>query len=104
VYDYFSGDWSYDSLANSMSSCAEVESASGNYPVIQIAGGSSNGLIYLMNYGTSDNGTAIDAYCMMEIDGRGHRVHIEEITLRVSGPCTLTPYHDGTANTAITIT
>jgi hypothetical protein len=104
VYDYFSGDWSYDSLANSMSSCAEVESASGNYPVIQISGGSSNGLIYLMNYGTSDNGTAIDAYCMMEIDGRGHRVHIEEITLRVSGSCTLTPYHDGTANTAITIT
>ncbi len=104
VYDYFSGDWSYDSLASNMSACAEVESSSGNYPIVQIMGGSATGLIYLSNSGTSDNSTAIDAYVKMEIDGRGHRVHLEEITLRVSGSCTLTPYHDGTANAAITIT
>lgn len=104
VYDISSGVWSYDSLAQPLSCHCNVEATSGQYPVLQCGGGSGDGTVYQLNVGTTDAGTAIDSYALMEFDGRGHDLNLSEMVLRFSGTCTVTPYEDGVAKTAITFT
>ncbi len=103
VYDTQTGQWYHDSIGQALSSHIEVETDTGQYPIMQIGGGTADGTVHLLNYGTTDNGTTITCSATLEFDGRGHDLHIEEILLRSSGSCTVTPYHDGTANSDITI-
>jgi hypothetical protein len=57
-----------------------------------------------MNTGTTDVSTAIDSFAVMELDGRGAWLNLQEMILRKNGTCTLTPYTEGSAGTARNIT
>lgn len=103
VYDPFTGAWSCDSLAQPLSCHAEVESASGNYLILQIGGGTADGTIYLLNTTNQDVSSNINAYATLEFDGNGHWLHLEELVVRGTGTITVTPTHDGTTNTDITL-
>lgn len=97
------GQWSEDSLTQAFSCHAEVEAASGQFSVLQVAGGTADGTVYRTNYGTSDVDTAFTGSAMLEYDGQGHDLFLDEIVVRSSGACTLTPYADGVAKDEITI-
>lgn len=103
VYDYKTDSWSHDSLAQPFSCHTEIECATGNYPVIQIAGGQADGKVYQTNYGTQDVATPIDSFVIMEFDGQGHTLHLEQMVLRIDGSCTVTPTADDVDHTAITV-
>ena len=63
---------------------ANVESASGNLPVLQY-GGASDGFIYRLNTGINDVGAvpiAVNAYVTVEIDGEGHKIDARTLQLR----------------------
>ncbi len=103
VYDILTGAWSYDELTQPFSCHAEVEAASGQFPVLQVAGGCADGTVYRTNYGQSDVDTAFEGSATLEFDGQGHDLFLDEIVIRVNGTCTLTPYGDTVAKDAITI-
>jgi hypothetical protein len=103
VFDLILQRWTFDKYAKNMSAMCEVEAGSGNVNVLQIGGGVDNGLIYQLNNGTTDDGTAIDAYATMEIDGGGLIINARELALVKSGSCNITPYAGGVAQTTHTI-
>lgn len=103
VYDVKTGKWSTDELAQEFSCHAEIEAASGQFAVLQVAGGVDDGTVYRTNYGTTDVSTNITGSVTMEYDGQGHDLFLDEIVIRVNGACTLTPYADTVAKDAITI-
>lgn len=103
IYDIRTKAWSCDVLGQNLSSHAEVEAATGQFPLLQVGGGADDGTVYLLNQGVTDVGAPIESIVMMEFDGGGHTLHLEEIVLRVTGNCTLTPYTDNTAKPDITI-
>lgn len=108
IFDIKDKTWSFDVLGQELSCVAEVEAGSGSIPIIQVGGGKADGTIYQLNTTDNDVANAIDAYAMMEIDGKGEVIHIGEMVVRMKsdvayGGCTLTPYQDGVAMTAITI-
>jgi hypothetical protein len=100
IYDLEDKTWKFDNPAQPFSCCAEVEAASGDVAVLQVAGGTADGTVYQINYGDSDVSTAIDAYATMELDGTGADILMRDMILRASGECTVTPYMDGVAGTA----
>jgi hypothetical protein len=103
VYDVKTGKWSTDTLTQPFSCHVEVEAASGQFAVLQVAGGTADGTIYRTNYGATDVSTAFTGSLTMEYDGQGHDLFLDEIVVRVNGACTLTPYADTIAKDAITI-
>ncbi len=103
VYDVKTGKWSTDDLTQPFSCHAEVEAASGQYTVLQVAGGTADGTVYQTNYGSQDVDTSFTGSLTMEYDGQGHDLFLDEIVVRVNGACTLTPYADTIAKTDITI-
>lgn len=106
VYDLADGTWSFDSLAQEFSCMEEIEAASGNVTVLQVAGGIDDGQVYLSNSGTNDVSTAIDAYATMEFNAGGDIININELVLRLKsgeGSATITPYQDGVAQSTITV-
>jgi len=103
VYDVKTGKWSTDTLTQPFSCHTEVEAASGQFTVLQVAGGTADGTIYRTNYGATDVSTAFTGSLTMEYDGQGHDLFLDEIVVRVNGACTLTPYADTIAKDAITI-
>jgi len=96
VFDLVDKGWSFDLPAQSFSCMAEVEAGSGQIPVLQVAGGVSDGLVYQTNYGTNDVSTAIDAFTMLELGGKGEFLSLETLVLRcktqASGDITVTIY------------
>ena len=103
VYDYKTGSFSHDKLAYPLSCHVEVEAESGQHQVLQIGGGVNDGMVYQLNTGTNDVSTAIDAYVVMEFDGQGHTLHLEELILRCKGECTVYTYADTELDKTITI-
>jgi len=103
VYDVKTGKWSTDELTQPFACHAEVEAASGQYTVLQVAGGTADGTVYQTNYGSQDVDTSFTGSLTMEYDGQGHDLFLDEIVVRVNGACTLTPYADTIAKTDITI-
>lgn len=107
VFDLTDKEWSFDSLAQPLSCMTEVEAASGNIPVLQIGGGTADGFVYILNNSTNDVDTAIDSYVTVELDGRGERISLREMILRVkvqsAGNLTVTPYKNSVAQTALTL-
>jgi len=99
VYDITDSSWMFD-YGQNISSFCEVEAGSGTAPVLQCGGGSADGLVHLLNSGTTDNGTAIDSYVTIELDGAGMVMNARELILSKTGDVTITPYQDGTAQTA----
>lgn len=106
VYDLVDGTWSFDNLTQEFACMEEVEAASGNVIVLQVAGGIDDGYVYLSNSGANDVSTAIDAYATMEINAGGDIININELVLRLKsgeGSATITPYQDGSAQSTITV-
>ena len=106
VYDIEDKAWSFDSLGQPFSCLTEVEAASGNVTSIQVSGGTADGTVYQSNYAGDDIAVAIDAYATMEIDSDGKFFNLDEILLRMksqTGNCTMTPYLNGIASTAKTL-
>ena len=99
VFDLTDQAWMFDKFAKNMSAMVEVEAGSGNVNVLQVGGGVDDGFIYQLNNGTTDDGTDIDAFCTMEIDGGGLMINVREIALIKSGACNITPYAGGVAQT-----
>ena len=84
VYHIDTGTWGTDTLGQAITCMANVESASGNLPVLQY-GGASDGFIYRLNTGTNDVGAvpiAVNAYVTVEIDGEGHKIDARTLQLR----------------------
>lgn len=106
VYDITDNAWSFDKFGQNLSCVTEVTAGSGNVDIIQIAGGVDDGTVYQSNYLNDDVNTAIDSYVIMELNARGKEMWLREMILRLKeneGGCTITPYIDGVAQTAITI-
>jgi hypothetical protein len=105
-YDLIDKVWMFDSYAYPISCHAEIEGASGNVDRLQYGGGTANGMIYQMNAGASDDGTAINSYCDLEVAHRGAVLNLREmiVTMKAqSGSVTLTPYRNNRAGTTITL-
>ncbi len=107
VYDPRDKSWSFDVREQELSCMAEVEAGSGNVPMIQLGGGVDDGTVYILNSGTNDITTAIDAFIMHELDGKGEILNLKELLLRVkaqsAGNITVTPYLNSIAQTAMTL-
>jgi hypothetical protein len=104
IYDILNGSWSSDTNAQAFSCHTETEAASGQFPIVQVGGGTNDGTIHLLNTGLTDNGTTITCRAKMEFDGRGHNLHIEEAVIRSSGDLSVIPYTENTPGTTIVIT
>lgn len=84
VYDIADGSWGTDTLGQALTCAAEIEAGSGNVSVLQVGGG-SDGFIYLLNTGLNDVGAttvAVNAYCVIEVDGGGLKQDIKTMQLR----------------------
>jgi len=106
VYDLADKTWSFDSFEQKPSCMTEVEAGSGDIDIIQMVGGTGDGLVYQSNYGNNDVSTAIDAYAIIELNAKGREMWLREMILRLrknEGGCTVTPYVDGVAQNAITV-
>ena len=103
VYDIENAAWMEDDLAQPLLCHTEVEGGSGQFPLLQLGGGATDGFIYQLNLTYQDSGQTITAYVVQEFDGGGHDIHLNEIVLRASGTCTITPYADGVANPDIVV-
>lgn len=103
-YDIKEMRFYFDSIEQPLSCMTEVEAASGAIPVVQIGGGVDDGTVYRLNTGLNDVSTAIDSYAVLEIDGEGEKVVVDDIILRAkaqpAGSITVTPYKNGVAKTA----
>ncbi len=107
VYDVKDKSWSFDVLTQELSCMTEAEAGSGSVPVVQLGGGVDDGTVYVLNSGTNDVTTAIDAYVTHEIDGSGNILNMEELLLRAkvqsAGNITVTPSLNSIAQTAMTL-
>lgn len=104
VYDLVDGTWSFDILGQALSCLAEVEAASGDTPVLQVAGGSTDGFVYQCNTTDDDVSTAIDSKVDLELDGGGGYILLDEAVLRMkaqsSGNITTTIAKNGNSSFA----
>lgn len=74
-------DWITEDLWGYGISCmAEVEAASGNLPILQYAG-CEDGFVRHINTGNQDDGIDINSDIVIDIDGHGHKVILEEDVL-----------------------
>lgn len=98
VFDLTSKTWSFDTPAQELSCAIEMGAGSGNIPVVQVGGGIDDGLVYLLNTGTNDVATAIDAYATLEINMKGAMFLLREMMTRckvqAAGDLTLTFYRN----------
>jgi hypothetical protein len=101
-------EFTEDSYTPALACMTEAEAASGNVPILQMGGGTADGFVYILNNSTSDVAAAIDSFVTMELSGQGIFMHSDEIILRTkvqtAGNCTITPYLNSIAQTAMTKT
>jgi len=96
----------FDDPAQELSCMVEVSGGSGDVKKVQMAGGTDDGTVYQLNYGTADVSTAIDDYVVIELDGKGEVMVLREIALRClaqTGNITLTPSINDIDQSTITL-
>lgn len=109
VLDLTDWTWSFDNFVNPLSCMTEVEAASGNASVLQYGGGAGGdaAFVYQLNYGTNDVSTLINAFALLEFNKGGLILDIRRLLLTMkvqsAGNCTVTPYKNGTAGNALTL-
>jgi hypothetical protein len=106
AFDLVDKTWGFDNLGQELSCAIEMGAGSGNVPVVQVGGGIDDGLVYLLNTGTNDVSTAVNAYATLEVDLQGLVFTLREMLLRIkaqTGDITLTPYINSIAQTAKTL-
>lgn len=100
VYDLIDHTWGFDTRAQNLSCLINVEAASGNIPILQVAGGTADGYVYQINQTLDDVTTAIDAICSIELNGNGNKIQCGKEIFRVksqsTGNVTRKIYVDGT--------
>jgi hypothetical protein len=105
VYDLKTQTWSFDVRGQELSCAAEVESGSGNIPIRQVGGGVDDGTVYLLNDGTNDVQTPIDAFVIPEFSYPGLLIESREAALRIkvqdAGEITITSYRNEIAGKKI---
>ncbi len=79
VYDLVTRTWSFDDLAQPLSTMENIEAASGDSHFLQIGGGAGDGYVYLLNTGLNDVSTAINAKFRMELSGGGLYLLLREL-------------------------
>ena len=87
IYDVKSKSWGFDVIGQTITCMAEIEAGSGNIHTLQMMG-RNNGIVYQANNGTTDDGTAITAIAVMEIDGGGNRIRMMDEMIRVKSQTT----------------
>lgn len=104
VYHLNFNSWTFDDREQSLTCFAEAEAGTGAVEVVQAAG--MTGYVMQINTGTNDVTTAIDAHVIVELDWWGIRQTMERLFFRMNvqsaGNCTITPYENGVAKTALT--
>lgn len=99
VFDRITGKFGTDTLGQNLSCMAEVEAASGDVMVLQLGGGATDGKVHQLNQTDDDGDTPIDADLVMELDGKGVMMKLQQIILRVkslaSGELTITTAING---------
>lgn len=108
VLDLGDFSWYKDDLEQELSCIVEAEgNSTGKIPILQYGGGIDDGTVYQLNYGTNDVTTAIDSYIRMEFYNQGIELEMRNIlaTMKVqsAGDCTVTPYSNNVAQTALTL-
>jgi len=103
VYCLITKEWIFDELGHPLSCFAEVEAGSDEIPVLQVGGGVDDGTVYLLNTGTNDVSTAIDAYLDIEIQKFGVKLETREVIPRMkpqaAGDLTIKCYENSVENT-----
>ena len=101
AYDFSTGDWLEDVLAQAISSLIEVEAASGDIGILQYAG-CQDGYVRRVNVGNQDDGTDITSNVILSINGRGKKLILNELALRwkaqASGDITVTTAVDSNSS------
>lgn len=116
VFDLTDKTWGFDKRGQGLSCMTEVEAASGEIPILQYGGGTSDGLVYRLNASSatatghtaiSDVATAIDGFVTVEISKGGLFLFLRELLIRCkaqsAGNITITPYRNGKEGTAFTL-
>jgi hypothetical protein len=105
VYDILTKEFSTDTYANNFSCECECDAASGDAPIVQMAGGQANGFIYIMNNGDNDVSTAVDSYVTLEFNAQSGVIRDAEMIIRVktqaTGEMVVTPYYNGVVQTSM---
>jgi hypothetical protein len=83
VYDLTDGQWYEDVYATSLSVAKEIESGSGQFFTRFISAGSTTGFVYLMNDGTTDDGTTIVSKLTWEFNNGAYFISIDEFLTRM---------------------
>ena len=108
LFDLADFSWYKDNLTQPLSCIVEAEgNATGKVPVLQYGGGTADGTVYQLNYGTNDVSTEIDAYIQMEFYDHGMELEMGNILVGMKvqsvGNCTVTPYANGIAQDTLTL-
>ena len=107
VYDLVTRTWGFDSLGQALSCATEVEAGTGNLPIIQMGGGTDDGLIYQLNTTTNDVSTAITSYAQVEFSHQNLMMFLTELMLRMkvqsAGSVTVEIFSDGVSQTSFTL-
>lgn len=82
VYDLNTKVWGYDVFAQNLSCMVEISNNDNTQPIVQIAGG-SEGYIYQVNTGTTDNNENITSTAILELDNDGKWLRLAGELLRV---------------------
>ena len=106
VFDLVDKTWSFDVLGQALSCMTEVEGATGNTPILQYGGGTDDGSVNQLNYGTNDVDiavatNAIDAFVRVEFGLEGLILALRHMVMRckvqTAGDITVTPYRNNVA-------
>lgn len=113
VFDLVDKTWSFDGFPTNFSCMTEVEAASGKVPVLQYGGAVDDGYIYRLNTGMDDihgatpTTVGVDANAFLQLNANGLWVYLRELLLmmkaQIAGNCTITPYRNNIAGTAIDV-
>jgi len=104
VYDLETLSFSEDSYGYPIACMTEADAGSGNINVIQLGGGTNDGIVYILNSGLDDVDKAIDSYLVQELNNGSMVVHNNEILYRVkaqTGNITVTPYNNGVTKSSL---
>jgi len=105
VYDLITKEFTVDVYANNFQCECECDAASGNVPVVQLAGGQADGTVYVLNSGLNDISTAVSSYVTVELNNNGAVIRDEEMIIRAktqsAGAMTVTPYYNGNIQSAL---
>lgn len=107
IYDIAKQAWGFDTLGQPLSFISNADAGSGNVDVLSVGGGVDDGTVYLLNSGTNDVSTAIDAYVKKELNLGGLFFTFDgdmifRMKAQTAGDVVITPYTNGVAESTIT--